>query len=189
MLVGKSESFDRRETVHGILHERLQRCLLDSYSQCLSYGRERWIVGQGECGPFPNHRRWLDGLSNGGGEVLRALMFPRQETPSPSCTLYLFACSPIFIRLYLRLESVPLHFLLKSSSFSSPPPSPPTATAVAAFYLFPSGYRCGDNNMQTFWYLQFECRKTGTESRDGTARGGPLNFSKTQPRVPSSLFY
>ncbi|KYN02804.1 hypothetical protein ALC62_06382, partial [Cyphomyrmex costatus] len=35
-------------------------------------------------------RRWLDGLSNGGGGVLRALMFPRQETPSPSCTLYLF---------------------------------------------------------------------------------------------------
>lgn len=63
--------------------------------------------------------RWLDGLSNGGGRVLRALMFPRQETPSPSCTLYLFACSPIFIRLYLRLESVPLHFLLRSSSSSS----------------------------------------------------------------------
>jgi len=35
--------------------------------------------------------------------------------------------------------------------------------------------------MQTFWYLQFECRKTGTESRDGTARGGPLNFTKRQP--------
>jgi len=110
-------------------------------------------------------------------------MFPRQETPSPSCTLYLFACSPIFIRLYLRLESVPLHFLLRSSSSSSRrhrfQPSPP----FAAFYLFPSGYRCGDNNMQTFWYLQFECRKMGTESRDGTARGSPLNFSKTQPRL------
>ncbi|TGZ55411.1 Uncharacterized protein DBV15_08581 [Temnothorax longispinosus] len=70
-------------------------------------------------------------------------MFPRQETPSPSCTLYLFACSPIFIRLYLRLESVPLHFLLRSSSSSSrrhclqpPPPSrhstfsPPGTDAV-----------------------------------------------------------
>lgn len=40
-------------------------------------------------------------------------MFPRQETSSPSCTLYLAARSPIFIRLYLRLESVPLHFLLR----------------------------------------------------------------------------
>lgn len=90
-----------------------------------------------------SQRRWLDGLSNGGGGVLRALMFPRQETPSPSCTLYLFACSPIFIRLYLRLESVPLHFLLRSSSSSSrrhrlqtPPPSrystfsPPGTDAV-----------------------------------------------------------
>lgn len=43
-------------------------------------------------------------------------MFLGQETPSPSCTLYLSAHSPIFIRLYLRLESVPLHFLLRSSS-------------------------------------------------------------------------
>jgi len=58
---------------------------------------------------------------------------------------------------------------------------------LAAFYLFPSGYRCGDNNMQTFWYLQFECRKTGTESHGGTARGGPLNFSKTQPRLRAIL--
>lgn len=92
--------------------------LLDSYSQCLSYGRERWIVRQGNVAPFP---AWVVGrcLSHGGGGVLRALMFPRQETPSPSCTLYLFACSPIFIRLYLRLESVPLHFLLRSSSSSS----------------------------------------------------------------------
>lgn len=74
----------------------------------------------GMCGGPLSQRGWLDGLSNGGGGVLRALMFPRQETPSPSCTLYLFACSPIFIRLYLRLESVPLHFLLRSSSsFSS----------------------------------------------------------------------
>lgn len=46
-------------------------------------------------------------------------MFPGQETPSPSCTLYLSARSPIFIRLYLRLESVPLHFLSRSSSSSS----------------------------------------------------------------------
>lgn len=50
------------------------------------------------------------------GWVSRALMFLGQETPSPSCTLYLSAHSPIFIRLYLRLESVPLHFLLRSSS-------------------------------------------------------------------------
>ena len=56
----------------------------------------------------------------GKGRVSRALMFPGQEAPSPSCAPYLFgprarARSPIFIRLYLRLESVPLHFLSRSS--------------------------------------------------------------------------
>lgn len=48
-------------------------------------------------------------------------MFPGQETPSPSCKLYLLReglLSPIFIRLYLRLDSVPLHFL--SLSLSTP---------------------------------------------------------------------
>lgn len=80
-----------------------------------------------------------EGWSRG---VSRALMFPGQETLSPSYALYLFACSPIFIRLYLKLELVPLHFLLRSSlshpslslslyasffllSFSLPPLLPP----------------------------------------------------------------
>ena len=95
-------------------------------------------------------------------------MFPGQEAPSPSCAPYLFgprarARSPIFIRLYLRLESVPLHFLSRSSLSLpkgrerrqlSPSRSvlPPRSRGVAG--------RCGDNNMQTFRYLQFECRKT-----------------------------
>lgn len=76
-------------------------------------------------------------------------------------------------------------FFLLLLLFLAPPSLPPTvaATTIATFYLFPSGYRCGDNNMQTFWYLQFECRKTGTGSRGGTAWGGPLNFTKTQPRL------
>lgn len=86
-----------------------------------------------------SQRGWLDGLTlRRGGGVSRALMFPRQETPSPSCTLYLSACSPIFIRLYLRLESVPLHFLLRSSSSSSRrhrfhPPSLPLPSRHSTF--------------------------------------------------------
>ena len=52
-------------------------------------------------------------------------MFPRQETPSPSYAFYLSTRSPIFIRLYLRLESVPLHFLLKSLSTYLPHLLPP----------------------------------------------------------------
>lgn len=102
-------------------------------------------------------------------------MFLGQETPSPSCTLYLFARSPIFIRLYLRLKSVPLHFLLRSSSFVSSP-SVVLLLLLVVFYAasrVPSGYRCDDNNMQTFWYLQFECRKTGTGNHREEASGSP----------------
>lgn len=61
-------------------------------------------------------RRFAFTFPKGGSRgVSRALMFPWQETLSPSYALYLFACSPIFIRLYLKLELVPLHFLLRSS--------------------------------------------------------------------------
>ena len=94
-------------------------------------------------------------------------MFPGQETPSPSCTLYLSARSPIFIRLYLRLESVPLHFLSRSSSSSSssslPHPSsrfsvcthsPPAVCTSKKEMLL----RRQHANIPRF-YLQFECRR------------------------------
>lgn len=87
-------------------------------------------------------------------------MFPGQETPSPSCTLYLSARSPIFIRLYLRLESVPLHFLSRSSSSSHPHPPSPTYAGSSSWLCVhspPAVYlaarrRCcgGGDNMQTF---------------------------------------
>ena len=98
-------------------------------------------------------------------------MFPGQETPSPSCTLYLSARSPIFIRLYLRLESVPLHFLSRSSSSSSssssslPHPSSrfsvcthsPPAVCTSKKEM-PLLLRRQHANIPRF-YLQFECRR------------------------------
>ena len=62
-------------------------------------------------------------------------MFLGQETPSPSCTLYLSARSPIFIRLYLRLESVPLHFLLRSSSSTSSSSSSSCTLPISSFFF------------------------------------------------------
>jgi len=135
----------------------------------------------GECGSFLNVGGWTS-EQRGRGSIEGA------NVPQAGNAVYIL--HPLSLRLLAYFYSSLSETWVGSSPFPLEefflllaPPSPPTATAVAAFYLFPSGYRCGDNNMQTFWYLQFECRKTGTESRDGTARGGPLNFSKTQPRL------
>lgn len=177
------KSLDRKEPTR--IRRRFRRCLLDSYPQCLSYGRVRWIVGQGNVAPF-SQRGWLDGLSNLGRGSIEGANVPQ-------------AGNAVSILHPLSLRSLAYFYSSLSETWvgSSPFPleeffllarrQPPPSVAVAAFYLFPSGYRCGDNNMQTFWYLQFECRKTGTESHGGTARGGPLNFSKTQPRLRAIL--
>ena len=101
------------------------RCFLLEMSVMWKWGTERkGFVGGLNCG-----KRWgWESLCFSKGEkcgVSRALMFPRQETPSPSYAFYLSTRSPIFIRLYLRLESVPLHFLLKSLSTYLPHLLPP----------------------------------------------------------------
>ena len=95
-------------------------------------------------------------------------MFPGQETPSPSCTLYLSARSPIFIRLYLRLESVPLHFLSRSSSSSSSSSSLPHPSSRFSVCTHSPPAVCTSKkemllrrqhaNIPRF-YLQFECRR------------------------------
>lgn len=140
-----------------------------------------------------SHRGWLDGLSHGDGGVLRALMFPRQETPSPSCTLYLFACSPIFIRLYLRLESVPLHFLLRSSFSSSrahrhrfqplppPPPLPSSPTRHSTFS--PPGTDAVTTTCKHSGICNSNAAKRGRKAATEQPEVGSLNFPKTQPRL------
>lgn len=113
------------------------------------------------------------GWRRGGEEVSRALMFPGQETPSPSCTLYLSARSPIFIRLYLRLESVPLHFLSRSSSsssFSLPhPPSPSLRGCVYTALRLRTSPRGGDAAAAT------------------TCKHSPLLFAIRMPPKPAPV--
>lgn len=165
-------------------------CLILARTMSVTWTREvnSWA---GECGPFPIAGGWTV-LSHEGGGVLRALMFPRQETPSPSCTLYLFACSPIFIRLYLRLESVPLHFLLRSSSSSSrahrhrfqplppPPPSPPP-TRHSTFS--PPGTDAVTTTCKHSGICNSNAAKRGRKAATEQPEVGSLNFSKTQPRL------
>lgn len=84
-------------------------------------------------------------------------------------------------------------FLLLSLPVLLPPP-PTLLFLYAASLRVPSGYRCGDNNMQTFWYLQFECHKTGTGNRGEEAPAGARLAARTRrshplQKVHSSLFY
>lgn len=62
----------------------------------------------------------------------RALMFPRQEIPSPSHTFYLLTHSLAYFysTLSVRLESVPLHFLLQRVSQRFPPTKKTTLRAT-----------------------------------------------------------
>lgn len=108
-------------------------------------------------------------------------MFLGQETPSPSCTLYLSAHSPIFIRLYLRLESVPLHFLLRSSSsfsaslffffLSPPPPFPPRSFCMPLLCVSPPGTDA----------VTTTCKHSGICNSNATKRGRETAAKKPQP--------
>ncbi|KZC07045.1 hypothetical protein WN55_08929 [Dufourea novaeangliae] len=115
-------------------------------------------------------------------------MFLGQETPSPSCTLYLAARSPIFIRLYLRLESVPLHFLLRSSSSSSyqPPFLPlPPPLLLLLLLLFHNGSRVsppGTNAVTT------TCKHSGICNSNAAKRGSRDEEYPDRSRFSPAVF-